>query len=369
MTTKILILGGYGLFGGMISQNLCGQENIQVIIAGRSLEKAQRFAASCPQTPHAPDVAVLDIEGGFAEKLAAIAPDIVIHTCGPFQGQDYGVARACIAQGCHYIDLADARDFVAHIDRLDHDARAKNVSIISGASSVPCLTAAVIDAYLPRFQQVYNIDAGISTAQRTNRGKATTAAMLSYAGKSFETKINGHMHSVYGWLGLTRRRYPNIGPRWLADCDVPDLALFPKRYPHVGTIRFRAGLEISLMQWVLSALAFLVKAGMLSSLERFAPALLKISRLFDFLGSSTSAFHLRLSGRGLDGKDSTKTFFLLARQGDGLHIPTIPAILLAKRLAAKDTALPAGAMPCLGLVTLDEYLAALRPLAIDVHRP
>lgn len=369
MTAKILILGGYGHFGGLISQSLCGLQNIHVIIAGRSLEKAQSFATTCPQAPHTPEAVALDIEHDFAESLAKIAPDIVIHTCGPFQGQDYHVAKACIAQSCHYIDLADARDFVAQIDGLDSDARAKGVSVISGASSVPCLTAAVIDSYLPRFQQVFSIDAGISTAQRTNRGQATTAAILSYAGKDFDTKINGHMQTVYGWLGLTRQRYPNIGARWLADCNVPDLALFPTRYPGIGTIRFRAGLELAVMQWVLSGLAFLVKAGMLSSLDRFARPLLKISRLFDIFGSSTSAFHLRLSGKGLDGKDAQKTFFLLARAGDGVHIPTIPAILLAKRLAAKDTVLPAGAMPCLGLVTLDDYLEALRPLAVDVHRP
>ena len=62
---------------------------------------------------------------------------------------DHRVARACINQRCHYLDLADAREFVATIDALDADAKANDVLVVSGASSVPCLTAAVIDAYLP----------------------------------------------------------------------------------------------------------------------------------------------------------------------------------------------------------------------------
>ena len=46
---------------------------------------------------------------------------------------------ACIAAGAHYLDLADARDFVARIGTLDAAARAAGVAIISGASSVPAL--------------------------------------------------------------------------------------------------------------------------------------------------------------------------------------------------------------------------------------
>lgn len=366
---KILILGGYGHFGSMISRALSGNDHLRLIIAGRSLQKAQALAAALPQTPHAPEAAAVDIDRDFAAALQAIAPDIVIHTCGPFQGQDYHVARACIDRGCDYIDLADARKFVAEIDTLHKPAKERNVTVISGASSVPCLTSAVIDAYLPRFQNIAEVDMGISTAQRTNRGLATTAAVLGYAGQPFDTKIDGHMQTVHGWQGLARQRYPNIGTRWLADCDVPDLALFPRRYPGIDTIRFRAGLELAPLQWALYVLAGLAKAGIIPPPDRYAEKLLKLSRWLDIFGSDTSAFHVRMSGYGFDNLPITRTFFLLARRGDGVHIPTIPAILLAKRLARKDADLPKGAMPCLGLVRLDDYLQALRPLAIDVHKP
>src|SRR3546814_8303577 len=47
----------------------------------------------------------IDITADVCAALARIAPDIVIHTTGPFQAQDHDVAKACIAQGCHYLDL------------------------------------------------------------------------------------------------------------------------------------------------------------------------------------------------------------------------------------------------------------------------
>jgi hypothetical protein len=37
----------------------------------------------------------------------------------------------------------------------------------------------------------------------------------------------------------------SFGRRLTAVCDVPDLALFPKRYPGVQSVTFRAALEVS----------------------------------------------------------------------------------------------------------------------------
>jgi hypothetical protein len=88
---------------------------------------------------------------------------------------------------------------VATIDALDAEARAKNVLVVSCASSVPCLTAAVIDAYLTAFARLEKVDYGISAAQHTNRGLATTTAMLGYVGKPMTMLRGGAMKVVYGW--------------------------------------------------------------------------------------------------------------------------------------------------------------------------
>jgi len=54
-----------------------------------------------------------------------------------------------------------------------------------------------------------------------------------------------------------------------------------------------------------------------------------------------------------------------ARSGHGPYIPCMPAILLARKLA-RDTLHVRGAMPCVDLISLDEYLAALKGLDISV---
>jgi hypothetical protein len=63
----------------------------------------------------------------------------------------------------------------------------------------------------------------------------------------------------------------------------------------------------------------------------------------------------------------TRTWFIVAEAGDGPQIPTIPAILLAKRLYGKDPGLATGAYPCVGLVRLDDYLDALKPFAVKSY--
>jgi short subunit dehydrogenase-like uncharacterized protein len=137
---RVLIIGGYGNFGSYISRSLAAEPGIQLLIAGRSLDKASRFVSQLRAAAE-PEPIALDISADITATLAATRPDILIHTTGPFQTQGYAVAQACLRQGCHYIDLADARGFVAGIGRFDQEAREKGLLIVSGASSVPCLTA------------------------------------------------------------------------------------------------------------------------------------------------------------------------------------------------------------------------------------
>ena len=365
MTRRILIIGGYGNFGSYISKTLAKENNITVMIAGRSIEKAQRFINTI-KAANTPEAIALDITKDLDEALQTIKPDIVIHTSGPFQGQSYHVAQSCIKAGVHYIDLADGRSFVAGIGALDEAAKGNQVLAVSGASSVPCLTSALVDYYLLQFETLESLDYGITTAQKTNRGLATTAAILGYVGRPFKTLIDGKSQDVYGWQSLHRRKYGTLGRRFLGNCDVPDLELFPARYPTLKHIRFYAGLEIPFIHIGLWALSGLVRIGLIRNLPAFAPFLLKTSFFFDCLGSDKSAFHMELSGKDESGADKTITFELTARSGHGPYIPCMPAILLAKKLANGENT-STGAMPCMGLITRDEYLGALRELDITWH--
>lgn len=356
--TRVLLLGAYGNFGRHITDKLSQDVCIQLILAGRNQEKCHQLASDYSHAPNLPELAIFDVYSELQDALVTNQPDIVINTCGPFQAQDYSIAKSCIDYGCHYIDLADGRDFVANIAQLDQAAKAKGISIISGASSVPCLTAAVIDHYLPEFKKLESIDSAIATAQRINAGLATIRGTLSYCGKPIRMLRQGFMQDVTGWQGMIRKRYPKIGTRYLSYCDVPDLALFPKRYPDLKNMEFRVSLEVTLVQWSMWLLSWLVRWGAIKNLPNHAERMIGLAKYLDCFGSYDSGFHITLKGIGHDDKAKQITYYIIATDKYGPYIPSTPAILCAQKLANGSLQRP-GAYPCLDSITLDEYIDAL----------
>ena len=360
---RVLIIGGYGNFGSYIAEALASDPNVSLLIAGRSKPKADAFAAALAAINPAAGCA-LDIDADIEARIQEIRPDLIIHATGPFQSQDHRIARAAIAARAHYLDLADAREFVATIDELDPQAKAAGIIVIAGASSVPCLTAAFIDRYKPRFARLESAVYGIAAAQATNRALSTTAAILSYVGKPFAILSGGEAKRVFGWQGLHAVRYPELGLRLFGHCNVPDLDLFPARYPELKELRFAAGHEVKLLHIGTWLLSWIVRLGFVRSLSPYAERLLKLSFLSAPLGSDKSGFHMFLKGVDVRGQAIEIRIFMIARQAHGPNIPCFPAILLAKRIAAGDR-IPPGARACVDVLDLEEILGSIGHLDID----
>lgn len=372
---KILLLGGYGNFGKRIAQTLAARADaakLELLIAGRSRHKAEALCDDLRQNTQAIIRAVqLDIQAlDFKQQLMALAPQLSIHCCGPFQHQDYRVPKACIDAASHYIDLADDRRYVCDIEQLDAAARSAGVSIISGASSVPGLSSVVIDHFSGEFESLNTLEYAIAPGNRLERGRATIAAILSYTGKLFSNWQDGQWQHIYGWMDSIRHDFGGpVGVRPLANIDVPDLELFPKRYPQLHTLRFRAGLELGFMHDTMAAMAWLVKKGWVGNWQPCAGLCQHISQWFYPLGSDIGGMEVKLSGVDHSGDIKIVTWSLVAEQGVGPHIPTIPALLVADKLIS-NCSLHRGASPCLGLFSLEEFthFAAQWGIYSDLHK-
>lgn len=366
---RVLVIGAYGFFGSRLTKLLYQNASSHLIVAGRNAAAAQalveQLQASTPAlSAHASlQSAALDLNApDFATQLAALAPQVVVHTAGPFQGQDYQVARACITQACHYIDLADGREFVAGIGALDPQARAANVLITSGASSVPALSSAVADHLAQGFSEVHDIDIGISPGNRTERGLSTVASVLSYCGKAIPGPAG---QPAIGWRGTWRHHYGGpVGARLLSPCDVPDLSILASHYPGNPRVRFGAGQELGLLHRGMNCLAVLVQLGLIRNAARYARPLKYLSDWFKHWGSDAGAMHLSLSGRDNKGQPVTRTWELLATAGDGPYVPTLAAAALVRKLSQHQLPVT-GAQPCLGLLSLDDFVQQAQGLNIS----
>jgi len=359
----ILVLGGYGFFGGRICQTLATDASIYLLIGGRNITQAQALTYNLG-LKFSQGLAIDAHASNLAQRLAELNVNTVIHTAGPFQGQDYSVAHAAITAGANYIDLADGRDFVAGIEQLNTLACERGVFVTSGASSLPALSSAVVDRYLSMFHRLESIRHGIGSGARAP-GLATMQGIFGYCGKPFLRLKGGSWETTYGWLDLQRYRFPApVGTRLLGCCDVPDLILFPLRYPGVHTVAFHAGFASAsghLFVWAASQLA---RLRLISSLTPLVTPLHAISQWLEPFVSDKGAMFVSLEGTGIDGQPLKLDWHLVAVQNHGPHIPCGASIALAKKLAGGDK-LPHGAMPCMGLLTVENYLAALQ--GFDVH--
>jgi len=349
---KIIVLGGYGNFGARICRALAADAAQTVIAAGRHPRAAPQDFAQRGITPATLDMASRD----FSAQLRALAPDIVIHCIGPFQGQDYRVAEAAMACGAHYIDLADGRDFVANFGAaLNATARDAGRLAVSGASTLPALSSAVIDSLAPRFSSLDAIDTVIAPGQHAPRGIATLTAVMSYAGKPFMVWEQSRWRKAFGWREVARVDLGAMPSRLSAVCDVPDLALFPARYRGVANVRFRAALEVGIQHRALSILAALRQYGLALPIERMAPAMDRVAKALDSFGSGNGCMTVTLRGLDHDARPLAMRWQVIAPDNHGPEIPCMPAILIARKLAAGELA-QTGALPCMGVLALEDFL-------------
>ncbi len=286
MAPRVLVLGGYGAFGARAVERLAGDSGIELIVAGRSEEKANTFCDNiATRFARRPRTEILDASTMTASDLMRLAPAVVINASGPYQAQDYRVAEAAIGCGAHYLDLADAGAFATGIVALDEKAERAGVLVASGASSVPSLSAAVVDHFAPRFSQITSITTVIAPGNSFDPGLATTRSILGSVGRPIPAFRGGTRTIAYGWQGLMRHCMPGLGTRWIGDCDAPDLAIFPTRYLGLQTVRVCAALEVGMFHLGLWALSGLVRARLVREPERLAAPLLALKQRLHALGS------------------------------------------------------------------------------------
>jgi hypothetical protein len=364
VTQRVLVLGGYGAFGGLVAARLARVPGIEVLVAGRSEAKAQAFAARlAPQAKAEVRSLRLDAGAVSASTLGALRPAVLINATGPYQDQDYGVALASIGAGAHYLDLADARGFVTGIVALDSEARRVGVLVVSGASTVPAVSAAALDAYATQFGRLDAVETTISPANSFDPGIATSHSILDTLGRPLGAAEKAADGPSHGWQGLRRRRLPGLGGRWQSLCDAPDLDLFPTRYAGLTDVKVYAALEVGAFHLGLWGLSWLVRAGLIRHPKRLAAPLLGLKRRLGFLGSDRGGMAVTMEGCDAAGRPKRLTWSLVAASGHGPYVPATPSVLLAKRLLTGTLSLR-GAMPCVGLFTLSEFLEEIADLDI-----
>ncbi len=358
--SRVLILGGYGTFGGRLAQLLADEPRLTLIIAGRSRAKAAAFCAKLKAAATCLPLA-FDRDGDAERQLRDAAADIVVDATGPFQayGDDpYRVVKAALALGVNYLDLADAPGFVRGITRFDAEARARGMFVLSGVSSLPVLTAAVVRHLAEGMAQVEAVAGGIAPSPYANVGINVIRAVASYAGKPVTLLHDGRRVTRPALIDSRRFTIAPPGalplhPIRFSLVDVPDLQLLPELWPGLRSVWVGAGPVPAIWHRALSLLAFAVRLKLLPSLVPFAGLMHRANHALAW-GEHRGGMFVAVEGRGADGEKIERSWHLVAEKEAGPLIPSMAAEAIIRHCLAGQVP-AAGARPAPTDLELTDY--------------
>ncbi|MEP3631097.1 MAG: DUF4166 domain-containing protein [Hyphomicrobiales bacterium] len=343
---KILIVGGYGVFGVRLAELLTTDKH-DVCIAGRNLKSAEAAAkrVGC-------EALRIDRSGDLS-ALAAF--DVVVDAAGPFHGYGdtpYRLANEAIELGVHYLDFSDNAEFCAGIDKLDERAQAASVCVLSGLSTAPAISSAAVAA-LANDETPTLIDCAILPGNKSPRGLSVMASILQQTGQPISYWRGNKWVDAVGWSNPQTYELPHGFKRQAWQVEVPDSHIFPK-YFNAETVVFRAGLELGVMRW---GLAVISKIRMIWPFG-VDGVVLHVAKF--------SADLLQSFGTGIGGMsvmilvgNERRSWRLLIEGGKGPYIPAVAIRALLRRAE-----LPIGAGAALDVISLDEVEAALEDLGV-----
>ena len=358
---KILIVGGYGIFGGRIVALLEDDPRLTLFIAGRSLERASVFVASRANAKARLQPFAFDRNADVGAQLSVTRPNIVVDASGPFQsyGMDrYRIVEACLAHGASYLDLADGSDFVAGIGAFDERAKVAGLFVLSGVSSFPVLKAAAVRRLSTGMATLTSIRGGIAPSPFAVVGENVIRAIAGYAGRPIRRKCEGAIGTSYPFT--EHMRYTIAPPgrvplrnRLFSLVDVPDLVALPALWPDVRDVWMGAGPVPEVLHRVLSGLAWLTRCGLIPTLSPFA-WLMHLATNHLRWGEHRGGMFVEIEGADRNGATRRRSWHLIADGDDGPFIPAM-AVEAIVRETLQGSPPPAGARAAIRDLELDAY--------------
>ncbi len=335
---RVLIIGGYGTFGGRLVELLQHDSRLTLIVAGRSLARAAAYCTRRRSVGAEVVPAEFDRDGQLNEQLNTLKPDFVVDASGPFQAygdKPYRVIEACISARINYLDLADGSEFVAGVKAFDSAARAAGVFVLAGVSSFPVLTAAVVRHLSSDMVSVTSIRGGIAPSPDAGVGANVVRAIASYAGQPIRLKREGEETTAYPFTESVRFTIAPPGrlplKRTLFSLvDVPDLRVLAELWPQARTIWMGAGPVPEVLHRALIAFAWLVRKRLLQSLLPLAPLMSFVMERVRW-GEHRGGMFVEVEGVRSDATRSKRSWHLLAEGDDGPLIPSMAAQAVIER--------------------------------------
>ncbi len=322
---RVLIPGGYGVFGSLLARELLATTSVHLVIAGRDIRAAVRFC----QHLHADErceALALDLQDQDAVRRAAAGCFAVVCTAGPFQDLDPKLPKAVAEAGAHWLDISDQDAWVLSVLESAAAVSLAQTVILPGLSTVPALSGILVRWARERVPEAIRARITLYIGNRNQKGPGSIAS-------AFHSEFDDPVAVTLP-----------IGRRLAYRFRSPDAELLRREFGL--EVEFRVTFEWRLTNWLLPHL----RPGVASRAGR-ARGLALLSAPFSRFGSDTGCLQAELWAP--DGHGVAASFL-----GKGQRLAILPAALALEALLSGELRQRGSVSPASWLPT-EEWIARL----------
>lgn len=189
MKDNILIIGGYGKVGSIISRHLVQIFPRKIIVAGRNLKKAEHLAETLAHKiiPYSFDINN-PVENTILENTKLVIMCI--------DQKNTKFVELCIKRGIHYLDITANQQFIDQIERLDKDAKLNKTAIALSIGLAPGITNLISQHCVNQFSKTTAIDIFILLGIGEKHGEAAYHWTFDNIHSSYNISDNGKLKTI-----------------------------------------------------------------------------------------------------------------------------------------------------------------------------
>ena len=327
---KILILGGYGTTGRLLARLLLQETDIELVLAGRNIQRAEKTADELNASFPGKRVTAACADASDAESLQQAMAGVIMVAVASSTSQYAGsVAQAAILAGVDYFDVQYSSAKLGTLRMLRPEIEAAGRCYITDGGFHPGLPAAMIRWAAPHFDRLQSANVGsvIKVDWRSLEFSPETIEELVSEFMDFKNLIfkNGQWQpgGILSWL---LPKWMDFGSRFGRQYTIPmfleEMRPIPDLYLHLEETGFYVGGFNWFVDWIISPLVMILpkifpRKGIQLSSNMMAWGLRKFSK-------PPYGTMLRLDARGIkDGQPADLDITLYHE--DGYMLTAIPA--------------------------------------------
>lgn len=244
MAMTVLVLGGYGTTGCMLSELLLEWSDADVVVAGRDLGKAERAAGRlAAKYPGRVSARVADASSAVSLDEALVGVDLVAVAASVLACADV-VIEAALRAGSDYFDLLlPGAGKHAALERLRSRIEADGRCFITDGGIHPGLSAPIIRALAPAFERLERVDIGALLRVDWTAYQFSISTIREFVDELTEYQMEALRDGVWtrvAWKDATRTFDfgPPFGRERCAVMSMEELRRLPESIPSLRDCAF-----------------------------------------------------------------------------------------------------------------------------------